>query len=90
MAGRSKRVNPNRIKVKITIAKLRALADYCGDSIESSYGCIGEYYGCSHAKTLRPYEFREETYEREPDWVCRGLCQEIADQLPEGWSPDAK
>lgn len=82
----SKKRNINRRKVKISLGQLRALADFCGQEYRKSYGCLGEYYTCGIGPYLPPYNFRNEGYEKERDWVCRGLCKMIADQLPEGFN----
>lgn len=82
----SKKWHAERLKVKISIAQVRALADFCGQEYRKSYGCLGEYYKCGIGPYLPPYIFRTEGYEKERDWVCRAVCKAIADQLPEGFS----
>jgi len=47
---------------------------------------LGEYYTCKIGPYLPAYEFRNEGYEKERDWVCRAICKNIADQLPEGFN----
>lgn len=78
--------NTTRLKVKISLGQLRALADFCGQEYRKSYGCLGEYYKCGIGPILPPYIFRTEGYEKERDWVCRSVCKAIADQLPEGFN----
>jgi len=82
----SKKPNLNRLRIKISLGKLRALADFCGQEYRKSYGCLGEYYTCKIGPYLPAYEFRNEGYEKERDWVCRAICKNIADQLPEGFN----
>ena len=84
--GVSKERNLSRLKIRITLGQLRALADFCGQEYRKSYGCLGEYYNCGIGPHLPPFEFRNEGYEKERDWVCRGICKNIADQLPEGFN----
>lgn len=84
--GVPKKQRPIRLKVKISLGQLRALADFCGQEYRKSYGCLGEYYNCKIGPYLPAYQFTNEGYNKERDWVCRGVCKAIADQLPEGFS----